>query len=584
MRYEYTRAPRPQDLSVEDGVAREAKDLKTIARAVPCQEACPTHTDVPAYIEHIVRGEDDAAYRINQEDNVFPGVLGRICTRVCEDRCRHLWTNVEGPVQICHLKRYAADHVREKQGPLAPWADPTGKRVAVVGGGPAGLTAARELSRLGHEVTVLERSSTLGGMLVQGIPGFRLPRDVISAEVDLILQGGVRAQTDVSVDAARVSSLAQDFDAVLLAAGTMLPNALTVDGALGDAQMGLDFMARFNAGALDAVDGDVLVIGGGFTAVDCARSARRLAPDASRITLAYRRTEASMSADLHEIAAMVEEGVAVRTLLTPKAVETGEDGRRRMIFERNRVAPAPPGEKPPIEAVPGSRVAIPFDTLVVAIGQHRDASLLPAGVTLAEGHRTSHERIFTAGDFQGGAADVITAVASGKAAAVDMDAVLQGGRRLFPAVDVEKTDRDGDTGRVRDHDLQQPLPMPLEAMATRMTPEREVETGFTAAVAEVAGTRCYLCNYKFTIDPDLCIHCDWCIQVAPRDCIQRVSKVISDKDGFPTRVIESELARETTFIHIDNDECIRCGKCLRVCPVGAIDMKKLTRVTECRGC
>ncbi len=573
--FSYRMAVAPRETSVDQGAGYAPLDLKTNARAIPCQEACPSKTNVPLYIEHIARGEHDQAYRVNQEDNVFPGVLGRICTRVCEDKCRHMWTNVEGPVQICHLKRYAADHIRQKQKALSAYFENSGKQVAIIGAGPAGLSAARELARLGHRVTVYERGPVAGGMLVDGIPAFRLPRDIVAAEVDLIRQGGVDIVLNHEIDRGALEKLSVENDAVLVTVGTTRTSSVAIKGVGKNAVSGLDFMRQFNRDELNYVAGNVVVVGGGFTAVDCARTARRIGDEGADVTIAYRRTEEFMAADENEFKAMEEENVAVATLLSPKALETGADGRRVLVCERNIIQGGMDGSKPAIEPVAGSRVELPCDTLILAIGQSRDDSLLPQGVRLKEGYATSDDKFFVAGDFQGGSADVISAVAAGKEAALVMDRFLMDETRLLPAVHVAGTDVDGETGRFRDHDIQWPLPMPMSSLEQRAVKDAEVETGFSAKIAQVAATRCYLCHYSFEIDQDLCIHCDWCIQAAPRNCIRKVSSVTNDEDGFRVRYRETESSRETTFIYIDNDECIRCGKCLRVCPTQAIRMKKL---------
>ncbi|MCZ6673783.1 MAG: FAD-dependent oxidoreductase [Verrucomicrobia bacterium] len=578
----YDMAPNPQETSVFTGAASEPLDFKTYLKDVPCQDACPSKTNVPAYIEAIAKGDPDKAYLINQEDNVFAGVLGRVCSRPCEDACRHNWTGTSGPVHICHLKRSASDYKENAPKPLPGWFEDTGKKVAVIGGGPAGLTAARELKRYGHSVTIFERDSMLGGMMIQGIPVFRLPREAVEAEVNAIIESGIDVKYNTSVDATTMPQLIDEYDSVLVAVGTVHPSNLKLPGLPGDGHTipGLKFMYDYNMGEIGDMQGqNVIIVGGGFTAVDCgrscARAAKRLVGAEGTVTIMYRRTEAQMSADPDEINQMRLEEIVVETLMNPLSART-EDGKLVAVtFQRNALDDTQSdGGKPRIHAIEGTEEEYPCNLLIMAIGQTREVNILPEGVQQKEGHHTTLENVFVAGDFNYGSFDVITAVNDGKEVANKIDTLLMGEERRKTHIAITMTDTNGETGRVRDHDIQFPVQMPKLPLFER-DGIAEVELGHTEDGTQIHATRCYFCNYKFEINQDACIHCDWCIAVAPRDCINRVSRLFHDEDGAVTSSLESNLVEETTYIWIDSNECIRCGKCLRICPTGAITMRKM---------
>src|SRR5215475_529853 len=266
-----------------------AQDLHWVKQNIPCQSACPAGTDIPGYLEAVYHGRFREAYEINLRDNVFPAVLGRVCSRPCEHACRHGWGGNGEPVAICFSKRSAADFYHQEPIVLAKLFPPSGRCVAVVGAGVAGLTAARELALLGHAVTVFEKHRTAGGMLNQGIPAFRLPRDVIEFEVAQVLSLGIELRCGVAVGSdAPLSGLVRDFDAVVLAGGTLRPNLLELEGAdIEGVEHGLDFLLQVNELGRRRVGERVVVIGGGYTAMDCSRTALRLG--AASVTVCYRR-------------------------------------------------------------------------------------------------------------------------------------------------------------------------------------------------------------------------------------------------------------------------------------------------------
>lgn len=404
-------------------------EVKKEDAVVPCRHACPAHTDVPRYIRHVKNGEFDAAAAVIREKVPFPKALGYICNHVCELECKR--KEVNEAMSIRNIKRYAADHDTGSYWKGKQLAD-TGKKVCVVGAGPAGLTAAYYLRKQGHDVTLKEALPTVGGMMAYGIPSYRLPREIIAEEANVIEEQGVKIEVNTKVE--KPAELLKEYDAVLMTIGGHKGVRLPMEGSeLDGVILNADFLRNASMGKETGIGKRIIVLGGGNVAFDCARTAKRLG--AEEIHLACLEARDVMTADEEEITQAQEEGIFVHPAQTFERI-TGEDHVTGVDFMNVKSFTFDENRRAIIEKEEGSEHHIDADTVIFAVGQRPDITE-EAGLELGRGNSivvkdmekdksTSVEGIFAAGDVIYGTKSVIMAIESGREAASQIDKYLGG--------------------------------------------------------------------------------------------------------------------------------------------------------------
>jgi formate dehydrogenase (NADP+) beta subunit len=574
-------------------------------KVVDCQWACPAHTPVPEYIRLIAAGRYSDAYMVNWMSNVFPGILGRTCDRPCEPACRRGRVeerNAEKPepVAICRLKRVAADYKEDIRArlPKAP-AHRNGKRVALVGAGPASLTVARDLAPLGYELTIFDGDNRAGGMIRTQIPRFRLPEEVIDEEVGYILDiGHIDFRAGERIDSLK-GLLAAGYDAVFVGSGAPRGRDLDVPGrseGAANIHIGIDWLSSVSFGHIERIGRRVIVLGGGNTAMDCCRSAKRLGGEDVKVIV--RSGYEEMKASPWEKEDAVHEGIPILNYLVPKAFKIEHGRLTGMVFEKVKASYDARGRR---SLVPTGEPEQHFecDDVLVAIGQEnafpwieRDIGIefdkwdMPAvdPVTM----RSTHPQVFFGGDAAFGPKNIIWAVAHGHEAAISIDKMLSGEdieQRPSPLTHL-MSQKMGIHEWSYDNDISPEARYKVPWKDTKITLRDikvEVELGFDVKTAYAEAQRCLNCDVQTVFTAKLCIECDACVDICPMDCITftengeeaDLRKRLTAPSLHPDQDLYVSDALKTGRVMVkDEDVCLHCGLCAERCPTGAWDMQK----------
>ncbi len=582
----------------------------------PCKLACPDQVDIQSYLALIANGQHHEATKVIKENLPMPLSIGRVCPAFCEEECRR--SIVDEPIAIRQLKRYAADFdINDDWSFIPPKKEATGKKVAIVGAGPSGLTCGYYLSNEGHDVTVFEAAPEAGGWLRYGIPEYRLPKDMLKKEIDLMCANGMKIRYNQEIGGEiGLSKLSKDYDAVYLAIGAQKAVPMRVKGSdLKGCYLGVDFLKKHALGEKQELGNNVAIIGGGNTAIDCARTVKRLGKN---VTLIYRRTRSEMPAEAYEVDAAEKEGVKFHFLTNP-VENIGKNGKLfRINFETMELGePDASGRRRPVGT--GEFFVERYDSVIAAISQTPDVDFLNEKGNKINGKDVPLTRwntadsseetmylgfanIFAGGDFRRGPSTAIEAIADGRIAAQSIVRFLDG-QMMEDRIKVFNSKKAEKLGDVSPEEYAQ-YEKKARALMPELSPKKrasnfeEVEIGFDEETAREEASRCLECGCNvnstcklreystdYEIEPEKflglenkhpiddshpfilrdenkCIKCGRCVRI----CTEVQGPGVL---GYIYRGFTSYVAPEFGD-SLKETDCTSCGKCIEVCPVGAL--------------
>jgi NADPH-dependent glutamate synthase beta subunit-like oxidoreductase/ferredoxin len=599
---------------------------------IECQEGCPVNTNCRGYLMLAAEGRFEEGYILARDPNPVAAICGYVCSAPCEKACRR--ADIDKPLAIRAMKRFLVDwHYGNNMPDNIVVAPPTDKSVAVIGAGPAGLSAAKELAADGHDVHLYEALPSGGGTCLIGVPAFRLPRDVIELDVNWVAKHGVEFHYNVEIGRdITIDQLRERHDAVVVSTGCMYPVAMNVPGEELDGVIyGVDFLKKANLGEEQWVGDHVVIVGGGYTAMDSSRTALRLGAKTS--VICYRRGPEEMVVDEEEQHETRFEGVRFELFASPVEVLGDERGKvTGMVFQRVKLGPPDASGRRSPEPIPGSEFTIPCDMVIPCTSQASDNNVLgeygsklnrhlgvtdtrevvpggsvsswrtpplngttPTGpdgkpynalkfelnrglvVTNPDTFQTNVEGIFACGDFVTGPATIIEAAGRGRSTARAVDRWLTGvrGEELEELPVINRAT----ITQALDHDMpwaydaieRQHIPMAPPELRRDFT--SLVEVGYDSRSAIAEGQRCLQCNHNINIDGPRCILCGLCADVCPEGVIYMVDKAQVGGDDPEIDLFQS-WPRGIAMI-IDEERCIRCNLCVERCPTNCITMDRL---------